>query len=109
MSFAPTLDSPPLAPAPSSLLSTVAMVKELTVRYGTRTVLGNFSLTIPEGCIGLLGPNGAGKTTLIKTLMGFIVPTAGRATVLGMDVAHDALRIRQRIGLMPEQDCHIPG
>jgi ABC-2 type transport system ATP-binding protein len=79
------------------------------VRYGAKTVLENLTLSVPEGCIGLLGPNGAGKTTLLKTLMGFLKPAAGEARVLGMSVATDALRIRQRIGLMPEQDCHIPG
>ncbi|GAB4467944.1 MAG: hypothetical protein OHK0029_40040 [Armatimonadaceae bacterium] len=72
-------------------------------------MLENFSLQVPPGCTGLLGPNGAGKTTLIKTLMGFLKPAAGSGQVLGMDVATEPLRIRQRIGLMPEQDCHIPG
>jgi ABC-2 type transport system ATP-binding protein len=87
----------------------IAVVKELTVRYGSRTVLGNLSLTIPAGCTGLLGPNGAGKTTLIKTLMGFLTPASGEARLLDLNVATDALAIRQKIGLMPEQDCHIPG
>ena len=49
----------------------IAAVSDLTVRYGAKTVLEQFSLEIPEGCVGLLGPNGAGKTTLIKTLLGF--------------------------------------
>jgi ABC-2 type transport system ATP-binding protein len=88
---------------------TVASVSELTVRYGSKTVLDALSLEVPVGCVGLLGPNGAGKTTLIKTLLGFVTPAGGRGTVLGMDVAREPLAIRQRIGLMPEQDCHIPG
>ncbi len=87
----------------------VAEIRNLTVRYGSFTALSDFSVDIPEGAIGLLGPNGAGKTTLIKTLMGFVQPAAGSATVLGLDVAKDDRAIRQRIGLMPEQDCHIPG
>jgi ABC-2 type transport system ATP-binding protein len=87
----------------------VASASELTVRYGTKTVLDRFSLDVPEGCIGLLGPNGAGKTTLIKTLLGFVQPSGGRASVLGLDCGSQGLAIRQRIGLMPEQDCHIPG
>jgi ABC-2 type transport system ATP-binding protein len=95
---------PDLAPPAS-----VASVAELTVRYGTKTVLDNFSLEIPQGCVGLLGPNGAGKTTLIKTLLGFVAPSSGRGTVLGLDVAREGRAIRQKIGLMPEQDCHIPG
>lgn len=93
--------SPPPAPAAST--------RDLTVRYGSKTVLDSLTLDIPVGCIGLLGPNGAGKTTLIKTLLGFVKPTAGSRTVLGTDVAENPLGIRRRIGLMPEQDCHIPG
>lgn len=89
--------------------ATVASVSDLTVRYGSKTVLQSFALEIPEGCVGLLGPNGAGKTTLIKTLLGFITPAAGRASVMGLDVGHQGKQIRQKIGLMPEQDCHIPG
>lgn len=87
----------------------VAEIRNLTVRYGSFTALNGFSADIPEGAVGLLGPNGAGKTTLIKTLLGFVQPAAGAATVLGLDVARDDKLIRQRIGLMPEQDCHIPG
>jgi ABC-2 type transport system ATP-binding protein len=87
----------------------VATTSNLRVKYGRRTVIDSLSVEVPEGCVGLLGPNGAGKTTLIKTLLGFLVPARGSATVLGMNVATETLRIRQRIGLMPEQDCHIPG
>jgi ABC-2 type transport system ATP-binding protein len=107
---APTITPAASADTASSASSpTVAKVSELTVRYGSKTVLENLTLSVPEGCIGLLGPNGAGKTTLLKTLMGFLKPAAGEARVLGMSVATEALKIRQRIGLMPEQDCHIPG
>ena len=87
----------------------VASVENLTVRYGTKTILSDFSLVIPDGCTGLLGPNGAGKTTLLKTLLGFVSPAGGRGQVLGLDVATQGMLIRQKIGLMPEQDCHIPG
>jgi ABC-2 type transport system ATP-binding protein len=57
----------------------------------------------------LLGPNGAGKSTLIKTMLGFLTPASGVGSVLGMNIALEPLRIRQRVGLMPEVDCHIPG
>lgn len=87
----------------------VAEIRNLTVRYGSFTALSDFSVDLPEGAVGLLGPNGAGKTTLIKTLLGFVDPAGGTASVLGLDVRADALKIRQKIGLMPEQDCHIPG
>jgi len=88
---------------------TVASARDLTVRYGDRTALRGLSVEVPEGSVGLLGPNGAGKTTLIKTWLGFLKPITGTAEVLGMSVARDGLAIRQRIGLMPEMDCHIPG
>src|SRR5579871_3016229 len=87
----------------------VATISHLTVRYGAKTAIEDLSVEVPEGCVGLLGPNGAGKTTLIKTLLGFLPPNAGAGSVLGLDVATQGLRIRQKIGLMPEQDCHIPG
>jgi ABC-2 type transport system ATP-binding protein len=88
---------------------TVASLSNLTVRYGAKTAISGLSVEIPEGCVGLLGPNGAGKTTLLKTLLGFLTPSAGGGYVLGLDVATQGLRVRQRIGLMPEIDCHIPG
>lgn len=87
----------------------VATISHLTVRYGGKTAVNDLSVEIPEGCVGLLGPNGAGKTTLLKTLLGFVNPSAGSAEVLGFDAATQGLKIRQRIGLMPEIDCHIPG
>jgi ABC-2 type transport system ATP-binding protein len=87
----------------------VAAISNLTVRYGAKVAVNDLSVEIPEGCTGLLGPNGAGKTTLIKTLLGFLTPASGRGEVLGLNVATQGLAIRQRIGLMPEMDCHIPG
>jgi len=87
----------------------VADFRSLTVRYGSFEALRDFSATIPEGCIGLLGPNGAGKTTLLKTMLGFISPASGEGQVLGADIRNEGPLIRQRVGLMPEQDCHIPG
>lgn len=87
----------------------IATIQNLVVRYGNFTALNGLTCEIPEGCTGLLGPNGAGKTTLLKTILGFIKPTSGTATVLGYDIATAGNAIRQKVGLMPEQDCHIPG
>jgi ABC-2 type transport system ATP-binding protein len=87
----------------------VASIRNLTVRYGNFTAVSDFSVDVEEGCTGLLGPNGAGKTTFLKTLLGFIQPAAGGGHVLGFDFLTQGREIRQRIGLMPEQDCHIPG
>jgi len=87
----------------------VATISNLTVKYGRKTAVEDLTVDVPDGCIGLLGPNGAGKTTLIKTLLGFLKPARGGGELLGLNVASEGLRIRQRIGLMPEIDCHIPG
>jgi len=87
----------------------VASVHNLTVRYGTKTALSDLTLEFPDGCVGLLGPNGAGKSTLLKTLLGFLCPSSGSGSVLGLDIQSQGLEIRRRVGLMPEQDCHIPG
>jgi ABC-2 type transport system ATP-binding protein len=87
----------------------VATITDLTVRYGKKTAVDGLTVEIPEGCVGLLGPNGAGKTTLLKTLLGFLNPVSGTGEVLGLNVATDGLKLRQKIGLMPEIDCHIPG
>ncbi|MBV6458326.1 MAG: Vitamin B12 import ATP-binding protein BtuD [Fimbriimonadaceae bacterium] len=87
----------------------VAQIQNLTVQYGSFVALRDFSVDIPEGCVGLLGPNGAGKTTLIKTLLGFIQPAGGGGNVLGSDIRSQGREIRQKVGLMPEQDCHLPG
>jgi ABC-2 type transport system ATP-binding protein len=90
-------------------VSVIASIQNLTVRYGRFTALNGLTVDIPEGCTGLLGPNGAGKTTLLKTILGFVEPAGGSATVMGYDIKANAREIRQKIGLMPEQDCHIPG
>ncbi|MFQ5932647.1 MAG: ABC transporter ATP-binding protein [Nitrospiraceae bacterium] len=62
--------------------------------------LRGLDLTVGRGeILGLLGTNGAGKTTLLKVLATLILPTAGRVTVEGYDVAHDANRVKAMIGL----------
>jgi ABC-2 type transport system ATP-binding protein len=52
---------------------------------------------------GFLGPNGAGKTTTIKLLLGLIRPTAGSASIFGMDSVANSVDIRARIGYLPQE------
>jgi ABC-2 type transport system ATP-binding protein len=87
----------------------VVELQRVTVRYGARTALKDVSATFPTGAVGLLGPNGAGKSTMIRALLGFVPPTEGQMTVLGLDVARSPLAVRSRVGYMPETDGHIPG
>ncbi len=65
-------------------------VQNLTKRYPNTLAVDDISFTLPQGgVLGLLGGNGAGKTTTISMLLGLLVPTAGRITILGRDMAKD--------------------
>ncbi|WP_119290070.1 ATP-binding cassette domain-containing protein [Azohydromonas sediminis] len=56
----------------------VAELKDVTMRFGDKTVVDRFSATILRGDeVGLIGPNGAGKTTLLKLILGELAPTSG--------------------------------
>lgn len=72
-------------------------------RYGPVVALDDFSLAVERGEVfGLLGPNGSGKTTFMRILAGFLLPSAGAASVGGFDVVTDAAAARSRIGYVPE-------
>ena len=80
----------------------VIATQALTKHYGTVHALNDLTLEIRSGEIfGFLGPNGAGKSTLIRTLLGFLHPTSGSATVLGLDIVADSVEIRRRTGYLP--------
>ena len=80
----------------------------LTKHYGQVKALEKLDVAVEPGIIGLVGANGAGKSTLLKILLGLVAPTAGRATVLGMDSVSETRAIRQVVGYMPEHDCLPP-
>ena len=84
-------------------------IKNVSLFFGATAALDNLSLAVQGGAVGLLGPNGAGKSTLIKTLLGFVKPNQGSATVFGLDVEKQPLAIRRQVGYMPEDECLIPG
>ena len=81
----------------------------LGVDLGGRTILDGLTARIQGRCVGLLGPNGAGKTTLLNTLLGFLRPSRGRASLFGHDVAGDTHAVRRLTGYMPERDSFIAG
>ncbi len=81
----------------------------LTKHYGDVKALVDLDLELERGEVfGFLGPNGAGKTTTIRSLLHFVFPTAGSASVLGMDVATDAVAVRSRVSYMPSEYSMYP-
>lgn len=79
-------------------------VQELSMRFGKFTAVDNVSFAVQRGEIfGLLGPNGSGKTTTIKMLCGLLAPSAGRATVAGVELGADTRALRSRIGYMSQR------
>jgi ABC-2 type transport system ATP-binding protein len=73
-------------------------VEKLRKVYGAVTAVADISFSVARGSItGLLGGNGAGKTTTIGIILGLVLPTQGRISVLGHDIAHDRHRVLHRM------------
>jgi ABC-type multidrug transport system fused ATPase/permease subunit len=78
----------------------VLSVTGLSVAFGGVHALRDVTVEVREGeLLGLIGPNGAGKTTLVRILATLLAPDAGRAEVLGHDVAAEPAAVRELIGL----------
>jgi ABC-2 type transport system ATP-binding protein len=78
--------------------------ENLTKRFDSFTAVDGITFSVKRGEIfGFLGPNGAGKTTTIRMLLGLVVPTSGRAAVLGFDVVQQTADVRERIGYMSQR------
>lgn len=78
-------------------------VENLSKEYKGFKALDRLSLHVKENIIfGLLGPNGAGKTTVIKILSTLLPPTSGKVKIMGYDIYRDIKKIRQLVGLVPE-------
>ncbi len=81
----------------------------LTKRYRTVEALVDLTVAVDQGEVfGFLGPNGAGKTTTIRLLLGLIRPTAGRATIFGLDAERDAVAVHRRCAYVPGETSLWP-
>ena len=79
----------------------VISVQNLVHRYENRTALNGVSFEVrPAELFGLLGPNGSGKTTLFRILSTLMIPSGGRAIIMGCDAAQEPARLRRQIGVV---------
>lgn len=86
----------------SDAIDAPLVVSAVIKRLGETLALDGVSLDVHRGeLFGLVGPDGAGKTTLFRILATLLVPDAGSATMLGLDVVRDLWEIRSRVGYMP--------
>ncbi len=83
----------------------VITIDNVTKEFGSLRAVDSVDLHIPQGTLfGLLGPNGSGKTTMIKMMTGQIRPTKGAIMVSGIDVLEHPVKVRENIGIIPEQE-----
>ncbi|HAF11168.1 MAG TPA: hypothetical protein DCK98_13950 [Chloroflexi bacterium] len=83
---------------------TTLVARSLAAGYGSRAVLRGVDLTFEPGTlVALVGPNGAGKSTLLRALAGLIRPTAGAATLDGIDIATlSRAALAARVAVVPQ-------
>lgn len=78
--------------------------KKLTKYYGKHVGMIDIDLDVKEREIfGLIGPNGAGKSTMIRTLMGYLKPSFGSGSIMGLDIVKDKKEILAHVGYMPSE------
>jgi ABC-2 type transport system ATP-binding protein len=83
-------------------VTAIIETERLTKMYGAHRGIVDLDLEVREGEVfGFLGPNGAGKTTTMRILLDLIRPTAGRATVFGIESTVDPVAIHRRVGYLP--------
>jgi ABC-2 type transport system ATP-binding protein len=83
-------------------MAVVIRTEGLTKAYGDDRGIIDLTLECGQGEIfGFLGPNGSGKTTTIRTLLDLLHPTAGSATIFGLDSRRQSRTIRARVGNLP--------
>lgn len=85
-------------------------IDHLTKYYGKARGIDDLSLTVEDGAFfGFIGPNGAGKSTTIRTLLGMISPTSGRAEIFGRDVTKEKEVILREVGYLPSEAAFYNG
>lgn len=95
-------------PSPSSAEAVVS-ITDLSRRFGSKKVLNDISLYVPQGSVfGLVGENGAGKTTLIKHILGLLRAETGTVRVFGHDPVADPVAVLGNIGYLSEEP-DLPG
>ncbi len=78
-------------------------IKNLTKKFGSKTIINNIDLKINKGdVLGLVGVNGAGKTTTLRMITGFIIPTDGIITIMNKEVSPQNIDYKKHIGYLPE-------
>lgn len=88
----------------NKVMENVIQAEKLTKKFGDFTAVDAISFEVHKGEIfGFLGANGAGKTTAMRMLCGLSLPTSGKATVAGFDIATQAERIKENIGYMSQK------
>ncbi|HHY09540.1 MAG TPA: ABC transporter ATP-binding protein [Firmicutes bacterium] len=81
----------------------LVLVEDLVKRYGDLVALDHFHLEVGKGeIVGLLGPNGSGKTTAINCILALLKYDAGRVEVFGRPMEPDSYRLKQNIGIVPQ-------
>ncbi|MBC7131226.1 ATP-binding cassette domain-containing protein, partial [Candidatus Bathyarchaeota archaeon] len=85
------------------------VLEDVVKRFEDVVAVNHLSLRVLEGeLFGLLGPNGAGKTTTVNILCGLLKPTSGSAFVGGYDVQKEAMKVKELIGVCPQETAVYP-
>ena len=85
------------------------LVKNLVKKFGDLTAVDDLSFEVKSGeLFGLLGPNGAGKSTTINIMTGLLQQTSGEAIIGGFDVDRQSQKVRELIGVCPQEPAFYP-
>ncbi len=97
----------PASAALTTLTAPPLQIEALVKRFGTLTAVDGISLELRSGeCLGLLGPNGAGKSTFIRSIVGRVIPNAGRVLIFGYPA--DSAGARMALGWIPQDIALYP-